>query len=204
MLLSLSEVLAALLGVLVDVGATATPRSAYDDPAMRRVLLVALLGCRSSESKPSQPVETSSPHAVELADANPTHKPPDEMDERMRHCPPALEGATSTFENIEGGVRFTIKVPDAAVNEARRRAYHIVDFAAKRTRAGHGGFDGKGGGRMRNCPVVTDDVTITATDIEGGAQLDIIATTSADALRAETRERVKKFPFVGATITPAH
>ena len=173
------------------------------DPTMRRILLVALLGCRSSDSKPSPPPETSPPHAANLADANATHKPPDEMDERMRHCPPALDGATSTFENIEGGVRFTIKAPESAVQEARRRAHHIVDFAAKKTREGHGGFDGKGGGRMRNCPVVTDDVTITATDIEGGAQLDVIAITSADALRAETRERVNKFPFVGATITPA-
>lgn len=101
-------------------------------------------------------------------------------------------------------MRFTIKVPDAMVAEARRRAHHIVDFAAKRTRDGHGGFDGKGGGRMRNCPVVTDDVTITATDIDGGAQLDIVtAAARVAALRAETSERVKRFPFAGATITVA-
>ena len=55
---------------------------------------------------------------------------------------------------------------------------------------------------MKNCPVVTDDVTITETDIEGGAQLDVItASGHVDALRADTRERVANFPFVGATIT---
>ena len=129
-------------------------------------------------------------------------KAPDQMDERMRHCPLALDGATSELRDIDGGVRFTIRTPATAVAEARRRARHIVEFAAKRTREGHGGFDGKGGGRMRNCPVVTDDVTITAVDIESGAQLDIVTdATRVDTLRVETRERVKRFPFVGATIT---
>ncbi|NVB81692.1 MAG: hypothetical protein HOV81_25075 [Kofleriaceae bacterium] len=96
-------------------------------------------------------------------------------------------------------MRFTIQVPDAKLDDARRRAHHVVEFAAKRTREGHGGFDGKGGGHMKNCPVVTDDVAIVATDISGGAQLDITSTDVA-ALRAETRARASKFPFVGATI----
>lgn len=132
-------------------------------------------------------------------------KPPDEMDERMRHCPLAIDGSTSTVVHIEGGVRFTIKAPATSLEETRHRAHHIVDFAARKTRAGHGEFDGKGGGRMKNCPVVTDDVTITETDIDGGAQLDVVTTSAhVDALRADTRERVAKFPFVGATVTFAH
>lgn len=119
----------------------------------------------------------------------------------MRHCPVSLDGATATLEDIDGGVRFTIHVPESEIEEARRRAHHIVDFAAKRTREGHGGFDGKGGGRMKDCPVVTDGVTITATDVPAGAQLDIIADAEHVAqLRADTRARVDKFPFVGATI----
>jgi hypothetical protein len=152
---------------------------------MRWLLFVALVGCKSSESKP-------------------TPKPPDEMDEKMRHCPLALDGAASTLADIDAGVRFTIKVPDASIEEARRRAHHIVDFAAKKTRRGHGEFDGKGGGRMKNCPVVTDDVTIVSVDVDGGAQLDIMTRADhVEALRTETRERVKNFPFVGATITIA-
>ena len=119
----------------------------------------------------------------------------------MRHCPLSLDGASATLEDIDGGVRFTIEVPDHAIDEVRRRAHHIVDFAAKRTRAGHGEFDGKGGGRMKNCPVITDGVNINATDIARGARLDIIAASGQVArLRADTRARVAKFPFVGATI----
>ena len=176
---------------------------------MRWLLLIALLGCKSSDSTPSPSRETPSaataPETKPAAsDSKLAAKPPDEMDERMRHCPLALDGAVSTLDDIASGVRFTIKAPEAAVAEARRRAHHIVDFAARKTREGHGGFDGKGGGRMKNCPVVTDDVTITVTDIDGGAQLDIVtAAARVETLRSETRERVKKFPFVGATITLA-
>lgn len=170
---------------------------AYDS-TMRWLLLIALIGCKSSDSSSRPSTEIAAP------EAKPAPKPPDEMDEKMRHCPLALDGGQSMLHDIDGGVRFLVKVPDALVAEARRRAHHIVDFAAKKTREGHGGFDGKGGGRMRNCPVVTDDVTITATDVDGGAQLDVLTTPErVDALRSETQERVKKFPYVGASITRA-
>lgn len=174
------------------------------DATMRWLLAIALVGCKSSDSTPATAAASSAEATPATSDSKRTPKPPDEMDEKMRHCPLALDGAVSTLEDIDGGVRFTIRVPDAAVAEARRRAHHIVDFAAKKTREGHGGFDGKGGGRMKNCPVVTDGVTIAVNDVDGGAQLDVIATTDTDALRADTRERVKTFPFVGATITAKH
>jgi hypothetical protein len=183
---------------------------------VRWLLLLAVIGCRSSDAPPAPaaaaaapsappPAAPSAPSPAALSARPPAgHKPNDEMDERMRHCPLALDGATSTLEDIAGGVRFTIVVPAAAVPEARNRAHHIVEFAAKRTREGHGEFDGKGGGRMKNCPVVTDDVTITALDIAGGAQLDVVtAPDHVEALRAETRARAEKCPFVGATITIA-
>jgi len=171
---------------------------------MRWLLLIALLGCKTSDSssKPSSETAAAPEAKPTAADGKPAAKPPDEMDEKMRHCPLALDGGQSVLQDIDGGVRFSIRVPDALVADARRRAHHIVEFAAKKTRDGHGGFDGKGGGRMRNCPVVTDDVTITATDIDGGAQLDVRSTAErVDALRSETHERVKRFPFVGASIT---
>ncbi len=164
---------------------------------MRVALFVTLVvACKgSAPSQQESPPPTTAP----------AHKPPDEMDEKMRHCPVALDGATSTVEEIDGGVRFTIQVPENEVAEARRRAGHVVEFAAKRTRQGHGEFDGKGGGRMRNCPVVTDGVTITSTDVPGGARLDVVAVDAAhvDQLRADTRARVTSFPFVGATIKVA-
>ena len=173
---------------------------------MRWLLLLALLACKSSDSTPAptQAQPAAVPLPITPLDSKSAPKPPDEMDEKMRHCPLALDGAASTVEDIAGGVRFTIKAPEAAVADVRRRAHHIVDFAAKKTRDGHGGFDGKGGGRMKNCPIVTDDVTITATDVDGGAQVDIVAAAArVDALRVETQERVKRFPFVGATISLA-
>ncbi len=147
---------------------------------MRWSLLALVVACKSSSDAPA-------------------HKPNDDMDEKMRHCPLALDGAASTLEDIPGGVRFTIRVPAAQLEELRRRARHIVQFAAKRTRDGHGEFDGKGGGHMKNCPVLTDDVTISAADVDGGAQLDITG-DRVDTVRAESRERARKFPFVGATI----
>ena len=166
---------------------------------MRWLLVLALIACK--DAKPSEPKPATEVRATEQ---KPAPKPPDEMDEKMRHCPLALDGATSTVEDIDGGVRFTIAVPEASRDEVRRRAHHIVDFAARKTREGHGGFDGKGGGRMKNCPVVTDDVTITTADIADGAQLDVVtAPAQIEALRAQTRERVEKFPFVGATVTLA-
>lgn len=169
----------------------------------RWLLLLACVGCKSSDSTASsQGSAVPPPRAAAATDGAAAPKPPDEMDERMRHCPLAIDGATSTLEDIAGGVRFTIKAPELAIADVRRRAHHIVDFAAKKTRQGHGDFDGKGGGRMKNCPVVTDAVTIIAADIDGGAKLDIMAPAAqVDALRAETRERVEKFPFAGATIT---
>ncbi len=160
-------------------------------------MLITLLACRS-ESTSQPPAQTQRPTSERE-----THKPNDEMDEKMRHCPLALEGASTTLDDIDGGVRFTIRAPTASIDEIRRRAHHIVEFAAKRTREGHGEFDGKGGGHMKNCPVITDGVTITATDIADGAQLDVSAPDHVERLRAESRARAQKFPFAGATVSVA-
>jgi len=166
---------------------------------MRSLLVIALIGCSSRDSQPA-PTPATSIVKAGSADAR-TPKPPDQMDERMRHCPLAFEGASATLQDIEGGVRFVVKVPEPALKDARERAHHLVDFAAKRTHEGHGEFDGKGGGHMKNCPVVTDGVTIAATDLADGVQLDVTSNAGAvDQLRMESRQRAEKFPFVGASI----
>ncbi len=156
---------------------------------MTRWIFVLACACGSDAPREAA-VDPKPPEAT-------ARKPPDQMDEKMRHCPLALDGAVSTLEDIEGGVRFTIKVANVA--EVRKRAQHVVEFAAKRSRAGHGEFDGKGGGRMKNCPVVTDGVTITATDIDGGTTLELVS-TKVDDLRREARRRADAFSFTGATI----
>jgi hypothetical protein len=164
-----------------------------DHRGVRWLMLGMLVACGTSESKSKPPEPEPTPAAP---------KPPDDMDEKMRHCPLALDGASSTFREIEGGVRFVVKAPAAAIAEVRRRAHHVVEFAARRHAKGtHGAFDGKGGGRMKNCPVVTDDVTITVTETAEGAQLDVTTTPDGVAsLRAESHKRIAGFPFVGASI----
>jgi hypothetical protein len=156
---------------------------------MRAWLLLLTTACTANPSKLDPTLEPPVAAAAR----------PDPMDERMRHCPLALDGATTTLEDIDGGVRFTILVPPPQLAEVRRRAHHVVEFAARRSRAGHGGSDGKGGGKMKNCPVVTDGVAITVAEIEGGARLDVLG-SPVPQLRALTRERAAKFPFTGAAI----
>jgi hypothetical protein len=170
---------------------------------MRWLLAIALVACGSRDSQPTPdpaPPPASPPVAARQADAR-TPKPPDELDERMRHCPLAFDGATTTLQDIAGGVRFVVKVPETAIHDARQRAHHLVEFAAKRTREGHGEFDGKGGGHMKNCPVVTDGVRIVAMDLVDGVQLDVTSDSgTVDQLRTESRTRAEKFPFAGATV----
>ena len=124
--------------------------------------------------KPPEPEQTA-----------PAPTPPAEAS----NCPLALDGAVSTLQNIKNGVRFTIKVPAPALAEARRRA---EQFATSKMPD------------AKSCPVVTEGVTITATAIPAGTQLDIVTqAVLVDGLRAETRDRVKNFSFTGASIKRA-
>lgn len=168
-------------GLLRSLGRAARPRGRRGS---RSSSVLALVACRS-ESKPQ-------PAPAPQAASKPSHKPPDEMDEKMRHCPLARDGAASKLEDIDDGVRFTIVVPEASIDELRRRAHRIIEFAAKRTREGHGEFDGKGGGRMKNCPVVTDGVTISAADVPGGATLDVVASPITCNNSAQSRASARR------------
>jgi hypothetical protein len=156
---------------------------------MRWAVLVVLFACQSE--KPA-PAATAAPAAKES------------LDEKMRHCPLAVTGTSSALENIHDGVQFTITATGAALAEVQKRAHHIVEFAAKRTRIGHGGSDAKGGGRMRNCPIVTDHTTIVATDTPDGVTLAVHTANGEPAeLRRETRARLERFEFPGTVIRDA-
>ena len=73
----------------------------------------------------------------------PGGNPPDAMDERMWHCPVALDGATTTVSMIDGGVRFTTRLPThrsrrfssalttSSTSRQRRRARATVASTAK-------------------------------------------------------------------------
>jgi hypothetical protein len=149
------------------------------------VLLVVACGKSSTEDKPAD-----KPKAV------------DDMDEKMRHCPVAIDGAASTLVDVDGGVQFEVKAPADQVAETQRRAHHVVDFAAGRhDRSTHHVADKQGGGTMRNCPVVTSNTSITVDDLPDGARIKVTVPAERVAeLRAESRRRIEKFTFVGATI----
>jgi hypothetical protein len=157
--------------------------------------VLVLVACSSKASPP--PAEGSAGSAGPAV-----ARPPDDMDEKMRHCPLAIDGATATLSDTADGVRWDVTAasPEGVV-EVRKRAHHVVEFAAGRAAKGqHGG--GQGGGTMRNCPVVTSGVVIAATDLDSGARLEVRPVRAEDAvqLRTDSHERAAKFPFVGATI----
>jgi len=133
---------------------------------------VILVRTRGYESKPAQ---------KQVAPAPPSPA-------GLANCPLAVDGAVATLQNIKGGVRFTITAPDAGLAELRRRSHEVAIGATP---------------DAATCPVVTDRAKITATDVESGAQIDIVTRAQrVEALRQETRDRVKSFAFPGATIKP--
>jgi hypothetical protein len=121
------------------------------------------------------------------------------MDEKMRHCPLTIAGATVSVSDVEGGVQFEIRGKDA--DAIVKRAEHVVEFAAGRAKAGlHGG--GQGGGTMRNCPIVTNGVVISIEPLAGGAKLTVTSANrgAVDELQRETKARLDKFAFEGVTV----
>jgi hypothetical protein len=157
-------------------------------------IVLALVACKTDppEAKPEMKPEAKQPEA-----------PTENMDEKMRHCPLAIEGVHSTLTDVDGGVQFEIMAPGIKVAEVQRRAHHVVEFAAGRhDKSTHGVSDKQGGGTMRNCPVVTTDTTISVQDKLAGAVVKVSVPAERVAeLRAESRRRVEKFSFVGATIS---
>jgi hypothetical protein len=166
------------------------------------IALCAVLACKDERTPERAPAPPPAPApAPAPAQAAPDA---DDMDEKMRHCPLAIDGVTATLSDIDGGVQFEIRAGAAgAAAEVRRRARHIVEFAAGRHVPGtHGG--GRGGGTMRNCPVVTSDVTLVAEELPDGARIRVTVPAARIAeLRAESRERAGKFPYAGAKVIVA-
>ncbi len=159
---------------------------------MRTVIWILIVGgCGKSAPKPAE------------GSAAPPSRPPDDLDEKMRHCPLTVDGAVATYAFETTGTRWEITSSSAAaVEEIQRRAKHVVEFAAGRSEKGvHGG--GQGGGRMRNCPVLTSGVVIAETDLPTGARLVVtpLAGREGDALRTETIARAKAFTFPTVTVS---
>jgi len=105
------------------------------------------------------------------------------------------------LEDADGGIRFVLHAtaPDVVI-EARRRAHALAEFTAGRSHAKHGG--GKGGGFMRNCPILTKQAKVAADDIEGGVRITVSPDepTKLAAFRATARERFERAPLERATV----
>jgi len=160
------------------------------------VVLLALVACKGEDKRPAEPARAAIAPVAPGVD-----KPADDMDEKMRHCPISLAGVKATVSDVEGGVQFEVRGQGAAIDDIRKRAKHVVEFAAGRAQAGvHGG--GQGGGKMRNCPIVTNGVVIAVDEIAEGAKLTITPASggSVDDLRNETKARLDKFAFDGVTV----
>lgn len=152
------------------------------------LLCVSLaFGCRDRSDRASAPP--------------PPPSPPDELAEKMRHCPVTLPGVESELHDVEGGVRVVLRAnaPDVLA-EARRRARVLADLAAGRSKERHGG--GKGGGFMRNCPIPTKDTRVVARDLDGGVEIIVTPTDAARLaeLRATARERFDRAPLPRARV----
>ena len=152
--------------------------------------LAAALALPACRSKPAPPTEEPM--------ASASGKPPDPLDEKLRHCPLTVDGARAVIVDTGEGVEITVTAAqDGAVQEVRRRLKHLEEFtrkAGKDTGVPHGG--GAGGGFMRNCPVVTKDTMVTGVDVERGVKISIQPRRAEDLaeIRAEVRRRYDALP----------
>jgi hypothetical protein len=166
-------------------------------PLLLVPVTLSLLACKGSSEQP--PPASGSATAVLKEPAPPARA--EDLDEKMRHCPVTLEGVTAELADVDGGVQFMLQASTPeVVAEARRRAHALVDFTAGRAKTTHGG--GKGGGFMRNCPIITKDAMVVAEDTDGGVRITVKPTDSAKLaeFRATARERFERAPLERAKV----
>ena len=121
---------------------------------------------------------------------------------KMAHCPSAVDGSKTVVKKAADTVVVTVTATgDAKVKDVRDRAKHLVE-ASKAEGAGKHTGDGTGGGGFGRCPVVLENTTVTAKDVEGGSELTVKPKDKAglDALAKDAEERAKNF---GSATAPA-
>jgi TusA-related sulfurtransferase len=121
---------------------------------------------------------------------------------KMVHCPSAVEGSKTSLKAAGDAVIVTVTATgDDNIKQVRERAKHLVEASKAEDKGKHGG-DGTGGGGLGRCPVVLKDTTVTAKDVEGGAELTVTPKDKAgvDALLKEAESRQQQyFPTKPAT-----
>ncbi len=125
--------------------------------------------------------------ACDDSSAPPASKP-DPLAERMRRCPLTVSGARAEIADVDGGVKFTLRGDGQGISEIQRRAAQVADLSAGAAGAG----SKAGGGKMRRCPIVTQDTRITVEDLADGAVVTVAAASpeGVTALREESRARL--------------
>jgi hypothetical protein len=148
--------------------------------------LLAALGlflapaCKKDEKKKDeaqQPAEPAKDPAAEQPKDEPKPEPAADapnMVNKMANCPSAVDGATTTVEDGEGVVVVSITSDDEAkVADIRKRATTIAGLNdADSTEIKHSG-QRTGGGGLGRCPVVLDNVEVTAEEIEKGVKVTL-------------------------------
>ncbi len=158
------------------------------------VAFVVALGAACKQSTPPDPTPAT-PSVTKPSGADP-------LNEKMRHCPVTLAGVKTEIEDVDGGVRFVLGATSPEIiTEAQKRARELAEFTTGRG-VGQKHGDGKGGGFMRNCPVVTKDSTIVAANTDSGVTLTVTPNdpTKLDDLRKTARERLDRAPIQRATV----
>jgi hypothetical protein len=158
---------------------------------MKRLLLFATVQMASVVCACGSAPPVASTPAVAQQAAPQTR--PDPLDEKLRYCPLTVETAQAEVHDVDGGVELVVHVTGAdQVAELEKRVHHLEEFTQKDGKVGGRHGTGKGGGRMQNCPVVTQRTRVEGEKIDLGFRIVVrsLDVADADTLRAETRRRL--------------
>lgn len=156
-----------------------------------------VVGCEEKKETPATPsatATTAAPTASASASAAPSAAPSATVakNDKLAHCPNAVDGAKTDIKDTVDGVELTITAPDAAKTaDIRARAKALLDAAKnpdlQQKHTGGGGGQGMSG----RCPVVVRNTALTMADVEGGTKITVKPKDmkELDWLREETRER---------------
>ena len=116
-------------------------------------------------------------------------------EQKMRHCPSSVPGATTSVTDRKDGVEITVTAQAAAAQEEiRRRARHQERISMQSARGviEHTG-EGTGSGELGYCPGMLAATRVESQDVPGGARLIVrpLHTGDIQKLQRTTRQRAQ-------------
>jgi len=172
---------------------------------MRRIVLSRLMaalftvGCEDKPTPTPTPpaisaeaAKTAAPPAIKASAAPPPSGSAAALMGKMANCPNAVDGSSTTFNNVDGGVELTVNRQERGRDQGhprprqapgRRLQGGVAVRAAQRRRAGRRHVRALPGGRP--------NTLVEAADVEGGSKITVKAKApgEVDWLRREARER---------------